>query len=242
MKKHTFTLIELLVVIAIIGILLTILMPSLSRAREVAKETLCLSQVSQLSRGITLFAKQNDNMFPDRADDTKATHLSKGSTRDYLDNKDFIDPLMYSCPLGPEAIDFDIADNSKRVESHYSMFWGIRNFYTGEKSFKSLMDDSYSFNGNSFKVIAMDYLVDGTNSTYSHTTHDAGLDKDFYSTNNYYIRRYGGNGRASLTTSYSFLDGSAVKYQKITYNDARLKGVPVIPASSSWVSLMPAAE
>lgn len=55
MKK--FTLIELLVVITIIAILLTLLLPSLSRAREITKRAVCLSNQQQIYRGQMHHAK-----------------------------------------------------------------------------------------------------------------------------------------------------------------------------------------
>ena len=62
MKK--FTLIELLVVVAIIGILLTLLMPSLHKARESAKRVVCLSNQSQFGRGFGIYAKDENNKMP----------------------------------------------------------------------------------------------------------------------------------------------------------------------------------
>ncbi|MCM8542699.1 MAG: type II secretion system GspH family protein [Lentisphaeraceae bacterium] len=60
MKK--FTLIELLVVIAIIGILASILMPSLSKARHVAIQTVCISNQNQLSTGAMMYVDDSDGL------------------------------------------------------------------------------------------------------------------------------------------------------------------------------------
>lgn len=66
-KKRAFTLIELMVVIAIIGLLVTILIPSLGRARSTAKGTVCLSRLRTLGQGFVLYANANrDVMVPGR--------------------------------------------------------------------------------------------------------------------------------------------------------------------------------
>ena len=59
MKKNFFTLIELLIVVAIIGILVSLLMPSLNKAKEKAKIAVCLSNHRQLAVAYHLYANAN---------------------------------------------------------------------------------------------------------------------------------------------------------------------------------------
>lgn len=55
-----FTLIELLVVIAVIALLLSILMPALSKAKEQTRTTVCKSNLKQLLLAAFLWADSND--------------------------------------------------------------------------------------------------------------------------------------------------------------------------------------
>lgn len=55
-----FTLIELLVVIAIIALLLTILIPSLQTAREMARRAVCLSNMKCMGSGMAFYSGDNN--------------------------------------------------------------------------------------------------------------------------------------------------------------------------------------
>src|ERR1051325_4488062 len=57
-ERRGFTLIELLVVIAIIALLAAILLPSLSRARELAKSASCLSNLHNTGLTIAMYTTE----------------------------------------------------------------------------------------------------------------------------------------------------------------------------------------
>ena len=58
--QKKFTLIELLVVVAMIGILVSMLLPSLSKARRATKSAVCKSNLSQLYKANLIFADGNN--------------------------------------------------------------------------------------------------------------------------------------------------------------------------------------
>ena len=59
-----FTLVELLVVIGIIAVLIGMLMPALSAARERAARTKCLANLRTLGQGMVMYANESKNWLP----------------------------------------------------------------------------------------------------------------------------------------------------------------------------------
>jgi prepilin-type N-terminal cleavage/methylation domain-containing protein len=64
MRRRAFTLVELLVVIGIVALLISILLPSLNKARDAAKRTVCLSNLRELGNSIRLYATAFKDSIP----------------------------------------------------------------------------------------------------------------------------------------------------------------------------------
>ena len=65
---RAFTLIELLVVIAILALLLTILMPMLARAKDIAKRITCASNMRAIGQAAMIFAAEHGGRGPGSAE------------------------------------------------------------------------------------------------------------------------------------------------------------------------------
>ena len=63
-RKQAFTLVELLVVIGIIALLVAMLLPALTKARESAMRVSCASQLRQMGMAIHMYANSNGGRVP----------------------------------------------------------------------------------------------------------------------------------------------------------------------------------
>ena len=62
--RYAFTLVELLVVIGIIALLISILLPALSKARASAQRLVCLSNMRQVGMAVQQYTIDNNGAFP----------------------------------------------------------------------------------------------------------------------------------------------------------------------------------
>ena len=63
-RRGGFTLVELLVVLAIIGLLASLLLPAISRAKRQATNTVCVSQLRQLGIATRMYADDHEERLP----------------------------------------------------------------------------------------------------------------------------------------------------------------------------------
>ena len=130
--RKCFTLIELLVVIAIIGILLSMLLPSLFNARRKAMTAVCLSNLSQVGKGITIHLKDSNNRYPyDNVRDNNeeghqvggcsAAWLGKEGTQGHHDRvKVTHRPVNLNLGYNKDGIEIPIAECSEDKKDYYN--------------------------------------------------------------------------------------------------------------------------
>ena len=109
MKK--FTLLELLIVVAIIGILLSLLLPSLGNAREKAKSVVCKSNMKQISAAVEQYKVNTDGRLPKAVGAiatnwTGMAHYQEWRTliNNYMQVEDTF-AGVFSCPSYDESLD-----------------------------------------------------------------------------------------------------------------------------------------
>jgi prepilin-type N-terminal cleavage/methylation domain-containing protein len=95
-----FTLVELMVVIAVAGILMALLLPALSSAKEKSRRSVCAENLRQNIFALTFYSDQNDGFLPSALDDQGNYHsivVSHITFTNLVDNLDGESNSLY-CP------------------------------------------------------------------------------------------------------------------------------------------------
>ena len=100
-KSKAFTLIELLVVISIIALLLSILLPALSKVKSTAKTVMCQSNLRQWGVVFYMYTEDNNgSFFPGYYEGSFTDELWTDAVRPYYNGD--TDKLR-CCPMAPEG-------------------------------------------------------------------------------------------------------------------------------------------
>ena len=97
-----FTLIELLVVIAIISLLVSILIPSLKRAKELTRRVICASNLHQMGLALMTYTADHKGDFPEGGRTRYFSDFYNSTWKNSVYPKYISVPSLCYCPSDPE--------------------------------------------------------------------------------------------------------------------------------------------
>jgi prepilin-type processing-associated H-X9-DG protein len=131
-----FTLVELLVVVAAVALLVAVLLPSLRRARNAARSTLCATQLRNVTFALEYYAQDQAGWYPP----AEPEHREPVSELHWFMNRELMRyvnvPLCYDAdgnPLGPPAepsaltcpLDDGPLHSREGIEQGYALSYGM---------------------------------------------------------------------------------------------------------------------
>ncbi len=164
--RRGFTLVELLVVIAIIALLVSILLPSLSRAKEQARTAVCLANLKGIGSAIAGYHSRHNGVLPPE-------RMADGSERMYwvhlLDETNSIEDYRqddYNIPDQPSVL--RCPNEQKRLFNYgeYAPDWGIgRSKHMRDNPGRATVIDleRMDSSGNTLHYIHTSYAINGGN-------------------------------------------------------------------------------
>jgi len=221
-KMRKFTLVELLDVVAIIGILTSILLPSLSEARIKAKLAVCKSTLGQNARAVLVYASDDDDLYP------RLTHVADRwgvSTGAHNDSRPFLNSVLgdldqtLKCALNdqPSIMDSTV---SQGTFGSYDMYFGTYIMGAGSEKFR--VNNNPEINGHEVTVLMSDAFR--TTGTAVHASHPAaGLSKVYHDGPNWSVGSYRGTEFQKLDRNFVYDDGHVTYFRNL--NGTALDGI-----------------
>ena len=119
-NKMGFTLIELLVVVSIIALLVSILLPSLHKAREGARRVACSSNLRSINIACFMYASENDDRLPSLNPLPTGGMISQNGTGQnsvpmQVDIQTFLNPLV-DTPAKPQELESAVTISRLRLD------------------------------------------------------------------------------------------------------------------------------
>ena len=154
-----FTLIELLVVIAIIALLVSILLPSLQKAKDLAKSVVCLSQLKQWSLSLGMYTNDyNNQLF---LHDGSNGGVGNPTWEYVLANLEYAlnDQNFYRCPAQDKSL---MADWTTYVANAY--MWGY-NYMNSVGFVNGMLGDVKTDPSTSIMMAEYPHLYNDTSSS-----------------------------------------------------------------------------
>ena len=257
-KRTRFTLIELLVCIAIIGILASLLLPVLSRAKYSAKLVVCMNNLKQVGTGFYMYADANNRKFYARRTGNQSNwndggyacalyrRVSNDNFNDLPYYRDYLPAPIMSCPVMPPYQSDIYTSTSGQIWAGYSLFAGWKPHYNAPEDTRlSKLGDtmSYTYNGNTdeFDILAsdIDYSYGWSGTDYARTSQPdyspSYLELWEYNTSSFLATNYnlytnaGTALRGKIDCNYVRGDGSVFMLKGLVLKDSRLSLIPPKP-------------
>ena len=149
MNQKKFTLIELLVVVAIIGVLASLLMPSLSKARVSAKRAVCKAQLNQCGKIMYMYGQDNSFTLYDIKPGVFTQTRGEDNRRIWQAYQPYSEAIYkaWGCPM------FDERPVSTSEHTNHPHIAGVNLNYGG-----SIFSDTKMVNQNSETVLTQDLV------------------------------------------------------------------------------------
>ncbi|AQQ71635.1 putative major pilin subunit [Limihaloglobus sulfuriphilus] len=191
-SKKGFTLIELLVVISIIALLMAIMMPALSKVRNMARKIVCGSHMHNMGIAIENYKANNDGFYPiaywSNNSFARRTYTESLIKADLIDGEETVEGNdewvvgassvreAYSCPSFRKFLErkremiYGWGDN---IAEHYPIGYGYNSHLSRYNSWNSATNqpertDNWSYAGNKAKSDTL-VLIDAASFFVSNT-------------------------------------------------------------------------